>query len=111
MNTTAMAAIAAELAKLTPLEHLLTSELAQKLRDGNKPMASVETQGRKRKPPFDWTEEYTAMANDVAEDNTIQSPKQCTKSLENLAALIGTDLKVVRRKVDTIRRNHMKGKT
>jgi hypothetical protein len=108
MNITAIATIAADLAKLTPQEHLIASELAQKLRCGDKPMAVVETQRRKRKPPFVWTDEYTAMARDVAEDNTIQSPRQRTQSLKNLAVSIGTEFKVVQRKVDAIRRNNKK---
>jgi len=104
MNTTAIATIAADLAKLTPQEHLIASELAQKLRVGDKPMPVVETQRRKRKPSFIWTDEYTAIAKDLAEDATIQSPKQRRQSLEKLAVLIDTEFKVVQRKVDTIRR-------
>jgi hypothetical protein len=104
MNYTAIATIAADLAKLTPQEHLIASELAQKLRCGGKPMPVITSQHHKRKPPFTWTDEYTAIAKELAEDVTIQSPKQRRQSLEDFATAIGTEFKVVQRKVDTIRR-------
>jgi hypothetical protein len=57
MNTTAIATIAAELAKLTPQEHLIASELAQKLRVGDKPMAVVETPKRASRQNTQWKED------------------------------------------------------
>jgi hypothetical protein len=57
MNTAAIVAVANELAKLTPQEHLLASELAQTLRVGGKQPRVVEASKRASRQNTQWKED------------------------------------------------------
>jgi hypothetical protein len=100
MNTTAIATIAAELAKLTPQEHLIASELAQKLRVGDKPTQESE-------PVFDWSiGDRLARLQAYINDPTIRSPDQHKREKERIAKELGCkDVKVVTNKIGKLRKD------
>lgn len=111
MITKQLLDVLASIARLTEAEqkHLIATLQGLPIATGEPLSVTVfEARGRKRKPPFVWTKEYTAMARRAAEDSTIQSGRQRKKSLEAIAISIGTDVKVVQRKVDSIRRSNKK---
>jgi len=103
MNTTAIATIAAELAKLTPQEHLIANELAQKLRVGDKPMVAVETKNRKRKPRR-WDKPETAIAIDLADDVSIMSPQSRQEKIKETAESLGRTYDSVYQKILKLRK-------
>jgi hypothetical protein len=108
MNTTLIVAIAHNLAKLTPQEHLIASELAQKLRVGDKPSPVVETPKQEDAARFDWSvgDRLALIQQHMQfESVAIQSPEQRRQLRERLAKLLGCkDVKVVANKIGKLRK-------
>jgi hypothetical protein len=102
MNTAAIATIAAELAKLTPQEHLIASELAQRLRV-DKPSPLVETPRRKQNPKR-WGKSETAIAILLAEDTSIMSPQSQRNKIAETAESLGRTYDSVYQKILKLRK-------
>ena len=99
MNTTAIVAIAAELAKLTPQEHLIASELAQKLRVGDKPTPAVETPKRASNRCVRWSDEDTQKVRDFLEDSTIMSDRSRRQAKRVLCRELGRTEDGIKQKI------------
>ena len=108
MNTTAIATIAAELAKLTPQEHLIASELAQKLRCGDKPMPVVETPKRASQKGKPWSDDDTLLLMEFREDSTIMSKSERRRKVVQLCKHLGRNEKSITWKLYDISRKDAK---
>jgi hypothetical protein len=99
MNTTAIATIAADLAKLTPQEHLIASELAQKLRVGDKPSPVAETPKRASNRCVRWSDEDTQKVREFLEDSTIMSDRSKRQAKRALCRELGRTEDGIKQKI------------
>ena len=104
MNTAAIVAVANELAKLTPQEHLLASELAQTLRVGGKQPRVVEASKRQSQKGKPWSNDDIVVLKEFREDAAIMSQAERRRKMAQLCKSLGRDKKSINWKLYDISR-------
>jgi len=109
MNTTTIVAIASELAKLNPQEHLIASELAQAIRAGGKSLPIKQAQepskpaARISQKFLHWSEEDTLILMQFEEDSKNMSAYERRRRQKQLCRQFGRSASAVKNKLWKIR--------